>query len=331
MSSPANTAPLAIDQALVYTWPLYEMRRMRAATSPLRVADAGAAPEGQRWCNVFTHARKLLRAGESRVVTPNNDTLYTNAWLDLSAGPLVLQVPDTAGRYYVLGFLDFFTNPFAHVGQRLTGTAARRFFVTGPGWQGEVPAEFRAPGAHIQSPTDWVWIIGRIYVNGNDDIPHVNALQDGFALTLPDGRPARRPFTPGIDPKAPATGQQVLTQVNAALADNPPPPEDAALLAPWAALGVAAGAAPTPAQCAGVDEALPRVLALLRQAGDASADANAAPTDGAGGAWSSMPLVQGSFGRNHLLRARVALQYIGMLESAEAMYPMSRRDGGGGR
>ena len=40
MSSPANTAPLAIDQALVYTWPLYEMRRMRAATSPLRVADA---------------------------------------------------------------------------------------------------------------------------------------------------------------------------------------------------------------------------------------------------------------------------------------------------
>ena len=111
MSAPKDT----LTETLVYAWPLYEMARMRAATSPLRLPDGRTAPEGLRWCNVFTHARKLLKAGTSRVVTPNNDTLYTNAWLDLSDGPLVMNVPDTAGRYYVLGFLDFFTNPFAHV------------------------------------------------------------------------------------------------------------------------------------------------------------------------------------------------------------------------
>ena len=170
------------DEAVIHTCPLYEMRRMRAATSPRRNAAGEAAPAPLRWCNQFVHARQLLRAGTSRVVTPNNDTLYTNAWLDLGAGPLVIDVPDTAGRYYVLGLLDFFTNPFAHLGQRLTGTAARSFLVTPPGWQGALPPPFDAPGAHIAAPTHWLWVIGRILVDGEHDLPAVHALQDGFAV-----------------------------------------------------------------------------------------------------------------------------------------------------
>jgi hypothetical protein len=170
------------EQAVTWAYPLYEMRRMRAATSPRRTEAGQAAPEGMRWCNLFTHARQLLRAGTSRVVTPNNDTLYTNAWLDLGAGPLVIDVPDTAGRYYVLGLLDFYTNPFAHIGPRLTGTQARSFLVTPPGWSGALPAGFDAPGAHIQAPTRWLWVIGRILVDGPRDLAAVHALQDGFSM-----------------------------------------------------------------------------------------------------------------------------------------------------
>ncbi|HOZ94666.1 MAG TPA: DUF1254 domain-containing protein, partial [Ottowia sp.] len=77
------------EAAVVYAYPLYEMARMRAATSPRRTESGAEAPAPQRWCNTFVHARQLLRAGGSRVVTPNHDTLYTNAWLDLGAGPLV--------------------------------------------------------------------------------------------------------------------------------------------------------------------------------------------------------------------------------------------------
>lgn len=170
------------EQAVTWAYPLYEMRRMRAATSPRRTEAGQAAPEGMRWCNLFTHARQLLRAGTSRVVTPNNDTLYTNAWLDLGAGPLVIDVPDTAGRYYVLGLLDFYTNPFAHIGPRLTGTQARSFLVTPPGWSGALPAGFDAPGAHIQAPTRWLWVIGRILVDGPRDLAAAHALQDGFSM-----------------------------------------------------------------------------------------------------------------------------------------------------
>ena len=88
-STAAELQALA-EQAVTWAYPLYEMRRMRAATSPRRTEAGQAAPEGMRWCNLFTHARQLLRAGTSRVVTPNNDTLYTNAWLDLGAGPLTI-------------------------------------------------------------------------------------------------------------------------------------------------------------------------------------------------------------------------------------------------
>ena len=181
MSAPESLQALA-QEAVLYAWPLYEMARMRAATSPKRTEAGAQAPEGQRWCNTFVHARQLLRAGGSRVVTPNHDTLYTNAWLDLGAGPLVIDVPDTAGRYYVLGLLDFYTNPFAHLGQRLTGTRARAFVIVPPGWQGELPAAFDAPGARIQAPTRWLWVIGRILVDGPHDVAAVNALQDGFPL-----------------------------------------------------------------------------------------------------------------------------------------------------
>lgn len=42
-----------------------------------------------------------------------------------------------------------------------------------------------------------------------------------------------------------------------------------------------------------------------------------------------MPLVEGSFGEDHLARALVALKYIGMLESREATYPMAWHDAAG--
>jgi len=326
MQPHADTLHAVAEEAVVYAYPLYEMCRMRAATSPQRTDTAGEAPKPQRWCNVFTHARQLLRAGKSRVVTPNNDTLYTNAWLDLGDGPLVIDVPDTAGRYYVLGLLDFFTNPFAHLGQRLTGTAARSFVITPPGWRGTLPAAFHAPGARIEAPTRWLWIIGRLLVDGPHDVPVVNALQDGFLVrTLADWQAGRasapRAFDPACDPKAPLTADHFAAQVNAALRDNAPPAGDAARVARYAALGIGPDARPLDdSQRAALQAALDTVLPRLREA-------NSGRTTASG--WVQMPLVEGSFGDDHLARALVALKYIGMLESREATYPMAWHDAAG--
>jgi hypothetical protein len=85
-------------------------------------SGAGSLPVNAPY-NTFAPARELL-GPETTFVTPNNDTLYVIAALDLSAGPLVLHVPDTGDRYYVLQFVDAWTNNFAYIGQRATGSVA---------------------------------------------------------------------------------------------------------------------------------------------------------------------------------------------------------------
>ena len=313
------------QEAVIYTYPLYEMSRMRAATSPRRVEGSGEAPGDQRWCNVLVHGRKLLGAGKSRVVMPNNDTLYTNSWLDLNHGPLVFDVPDTQGRYYVLGLLDFYTNPFAHPGSRTTGTTARSFVVLPPGWAGELPSAFDAPEARIQAPTRWVWLIGRTLVDGPQDLGAVHEVQDGFRLRpladwVADGPEQALAFDPACEPQAPLTPERYVGLVNAALMENPPPADEHAMVARFAAVGVGPGlGAPSAEQAARLQQALDTVLVLLR---------GSKRQPGASG-WIDPPRVTDSFGQDYEGRARIALMGIGMVESREALYPMVWTDAQG--
>ena len=88
-----------------------------------------------------------------QVVRPNFDTLYTVGYLDLTKEPMVVSVPDTVGRYYLLPMLDMWTDVFASPGWRTTGTQAGNFLVSPRGWSGTVPAGFR----QIEAPTPYVW------------------------------------------------------------------------------------------------------------------------------------------------------------------------------
>lgn len=90
-------------EAVLYTLPLFEMARMRAATCPRRLDSGELADTNRdstvRWLNGFRHTRQLLTPSNREVVSPNNDTLYDNAWLDLSQGPLQIALPDMGDRY----------------------------------------------------------------------------------------------------------------------------------------------------------------------------------------------------------------------------------------
>ena len=330
-------------QACIYCWPLFEMQRMRSATSARKAPGqgfAGDSPEStQRWCNLFTHERELLTAGKSRVVMPNNDTLYANAWLDLSAGPLVITLPDSGSRYYVLGFLDYYTNPFAHVGTRTTGNQAGEVLVTGPGWSGEVPPAFQAPLRHVQAPTDWVWIIGRILVDGAQDVTAVNALQDRLRMdTLDDwqaGRnsPARR-FDARHTPRAPFSVDRFVGMVNDALRICPPPAGDAMLVAQFADLGIGtsvAGELPARSRTA-LERASATTLALLEGAEDATfGSIDRAGASAATRAWRLPAFLGETFGTRLLRRAFVARQGIGQLTTHEAAYLRCETDAAGER
>ena len=81
----------------------------------------------------FAHVPAFPAADFKVVVRPNFDTLYSSAWLDLSAGPVIVSAPDTGGRYYVLSVYDMWTDAFAAPGWRTTGTGEQHHALIPPG------------------------------------------------------------------------------------------------------------------------------------------------------------------------------------------------------
>src|SRR2546430_17579114 len=112
--------------------------------------------------NAFGNAQAFPAADFKAVVRPNFDTLYSSAYLDLTKEPMVVSVPDTGGRYYLLPMLDMWSDVFASPGWRTTGTQAANFLVTPRGWGGAVPAVL----TQIEAPRPYVWIIGRTKTEG---------------------------------------------------------------------------------------------------------------------------------------------------------------------
>ena len=135
MLTPEQTYTLA-REAYLYAYPIVSMdTTMRQATNVPNAATGNMrAPVNQ-----FAHARAYPKPDERDVVRFNFDTLYSLAWLDLSNKPLVLSVPDTQGRYYLLLMLDMWTDVFAVVGSRTTGTGAGTYAIVAPGWEGAYP------------------------------------------------------------------------------------------------------------------------------------------------------------------------------------------------
>ncbi|ADQ79750.1 protein of unknown function DUF1254 [Paludibacter propionicigenes WB4] len=115
--------------------------------------------------NHFHHSNQFPDFRSRLVVRPNNDTFYSSAFLDLGAEPVVLSIPDSKERYFVVPLMDAWTNVFKSFGKRTTGTKAQTYVITGPKWKGILPAGIE----EIKSPTDEVWIIGRYQVNSPED------------------------------------------------------------------------------------------------------------------------------------------------------------------
>ena len=130
-------------RATIYLFPVYEMYRTR-----WRATVDEANPQRQR-LNRFRHLPELADHRARLVTTPNHDTLYSSAWLDLSLEPLFLTVPTVGDLYYSYAFLDLFTNNFAYVSHRLYGGRPPPHMIVGPAWNGDAPSEvklIRAPG-----------------------------------------------------------------------------------------------------------------------------------------------------------------------------------------
>lgn len=325
MSEAATALDEAARRAVVYSLPLYEMARMRAASCPRRgpggAFAADAADSTVRWCNGFTHSRKLLTPKNREVVSPNNDTLYDNTWLDLAEGPLLIELPEMGERYWTLGFLDAWTNPFAYAGRRTTGNRAQRLLVHGPRWQGRAPEGT----VEVAAPGDDVWVIGRMLVDPDEaDLAAAHRLQDAFAIRrVADGANAWQRCDTLLDGRATGTPppEAYLRIVAAMLARNPAPAEEQPLLDSFAVFGLRSG---RPAVDAAVREAFAQALTEVYE----RLRHDAQPSQ-LGGGWTVPVTIRNGYGADHMTRARVARNLIGALGIDEAMYPLCEVDAEG--
>ena len=179
-------------QAFIYGFPLVFNLDQVA-----RFVTTGVGANAAASFNQFSHARTLAGPADT-FVTINNDTLYSMAQIDVGVGPVRLRVPDTAGRYYVLQFVDAWTDNFAYIGHRATGTSAGEFLLVPPGWSGEAPPDTTV----IELPTRLGSIVGRWACSGPDDLAVVHALQDATVLE-PIDRQATAEGLPTPDPAVP--------------------------------------------------------------------------------------------------------------------------------
>lgn len=316
-------------EAVIYGYPLVIMDATRKKISNVAAAGPSAAPVNQ-----FAHMPSFPAASFKDVVRANVDTLYSSAWLDLSKEPIVLSVPDTHNRFYLMPMIDAWTNIFASPGKRTTGTKPGHFAISGPGWTGTLPAGMK----QLKSPTNMVWIIGRTQTNGPKEYATVHAIQKQYKLTPLSvfGKPYTPPpaaVDPTVDMKL-APVQAVATMSIAAffntlaalMKDNPPPREDAPVLAKLAKIGIVPGQPFDPAKldpsvAQGLEKALPTALDRLT----AAAKQVGAPVNG----WRIPSMNLAAFGTDYTTRAVVALIGLGANLSADAVYPSAFVDGEG--
>jgi hypothetical protein len=320
---PSDSIVAFVEQAYIFGYPmvLMDATRLVSTNFPAPVPGKSFAPVNQ-----FGHFETFPDADFKDVVKPNCDTYYSIAWLDLKQEPLVLSVPDTKGRYYLLPMLDAYTNIFASPGKRTTGTSAGNFLITGPAFAETIPAGM----TEIKAPTNMVWILGRTQTNSKQDgATVVRSIQQGYHLTpLSKWGSAYTPEKHVVDTTISKTPPPVaveqmdievfINRLNQLMTANPPAAADSGLLKKLEAVGVGAGKQFSITNFDSETQAKIRSIpgSVHQKLRDAASKMGTQENG-----WNVVRTGMGSYGNNYVGRALVALIGLGANLNADASYP----------
>src|SRR3984957_20081228 len=312
--------------AYTYFYSLVTMDLTRKQLTNVAKAEGITAP-----MNTFGNVPEYPTANMKVVVRPNFDTLYSSAWLDLTKEPMIVSVPDTHGRYYLLPMLDMWTDVFASPGWRTTGTQAGDYAVTPPGWSGSLPAGV----VRIDAPTPYVWIIGRTKTDGPADYAAVNKIQAELKITPlsnwgKPAEPAAGTVDPGIDMKTPPKiavdsmpAEKFFAYAAEILKLQPPHITDQPILAQMQRIGIERGKSfdidhVAPAIKAGLETAPAEAQQLMKW----KVASLARVVNG----WSLNTDTMGVYGNYYLKRAIVTQLGLGANLPEDAIYPINLAD-----
>ena len=313
-------------KAYIYGFPMMMMDLTKETATSVPTAGQFGAPVNQ-----FAIMTEYPDASFRAVVRTGLDTLFAVAWADLDKEPLVLSVPDTKGRYYVIALFDMWSNVFASIGKRTTGTDAAHFLIAGPNWQGTPPADIKQT---YRSPTRFVWVNAQMLAKGPNDYDVVNPLQKQYKLTplpkwgQPYTPPAEVPVTSNAGTKTPplkrirnmAAGEY-FGRLARLLKDNPPLPGDGPMMETLKKLGIEPGKG---FDIATVDSSTARALQRAMVAFQILEKGVQAMETKDG--WAVMPTNIGDYGTDYMNRAGIAFVGLGAVQPRDVSYPVAFND-----
>ena len=130
--------------------------------------------------NQINNEARVYTYKDTAIITPNSDTPYSLAWLDLRAEPMVLSVPEVEkSRYYSVMLCDGNTYNYGYIGSRATGPEAGDYLVAGPDWKGDAPSGIKKV---FRSSTQFSLAAYRTQLFNADDMPNVVKIQSGYKV-----------------------------------------------------------------------------------------------------------------------------------------------------
>jgi hypothetical protein len=265
--------------------------------------------------NVLDSATTLSGPDSTAVLYPNDDTLYSFAFLDLRAGPQLLSLPPISGRYVNFQLLDMYTNTIADVGVLTDGGPRGTYAFVGPGWHGTIPKG----DVRIDVPTPDAWLLGRTQVKGPADLLTAVELEAQYSLTALSGHGSGTIGGPSTlacpAPALPSSNSLgFLDDLEQDMAADPPAAADGPAVRAMAAAGIGPGRNPVGTSSGNATQyrkALRIGASLL----------TGAVGGGSAAIWTGYDQAAvGSYGTDYLERARVAKETLGTQVPAQAVY-----------
>lgn len=288
--------------AALRAYPVHMMARTRDET---RIRAGHAGEEG---LNRLVHRTELAGPRDRWVTTPNNDTLYSSAFLDLRAGPVQITLPALPDRYHSVAVMDARTDNVFVIGTRDGGTGGCATIEFGNGQVGKLPPAEASTCARYRVGSGEAWLLVRVLVDGPADLAAARAAQQAFVLTASPPGPAAAPAALPVLPD-PAT---LLRTANPVIAASPMLQD--ASLAQTGFGGAADAFDALPAWRQWLWRlVLPRVFEQMKAG---VAQGSRITGDG----WSKSPPGIGTAAASDEVRAAVALAGLGALPKDEAVY-----------
>ena len=226
-------------EAYIFNYPLVMMYRTMYLQSIDTKSKSYSGGFG-KWLHLGTSSPK-----DTDIVSPNNDSPYSYAWIDTRAEPWVLTMPKIEDeRFYTSQWDDLWGFVLDNPGSVEDGNGGVSVLLASPTWKGELPKGVKRV---IQGESEFLGTLTRTQLFEPKDLPDVKEIQQEYELQplsaylgkpAPNGVPAIqwKPWKEGLE----AT-DEFWTYVNFLLQFTTPNPQDRPVRDRMARIGLVAG------------------------------------------------------------------------------------------